>query len=213
MRFLRSASRGQSLVEAGIFIPLIVLLLFGTIFVSQVGVLAERTQLTVRYGAMVASNSVYSAATIYSFLAQPSGSVPTCPAPPTGVLTDAAPFPGPVSATYWQPSSATSSCATIVHSVGGSQFLLSSIYVAQQNTVATHIPVLSYLTGIVGGNTINVGASEPFARAADPSVFLYCSQEVNNRVRNAVMGALQPQPAPTPTPASSSSPSPLYYNC
>jgi hypothetical protein len=211
MRILKTASRGQSLAEATIFLPLVLLVLFGTIYVSQYGVLAERTQLAVRYGGLIGSSSIYSAASIYNFLSLPAGSLPGCPAPPVGVVTDAAPLPGPASAPYWQPTSVTSSCQSIAHSVGGAQFLASHIFAASQNTVSTQLNVFPYLSGLLG-SSVSVGASEPFAHAADPSAILFCSSEVHDRVQAAVFGALSP-PAPVATPVPTTTPPPIIFNC
>lgn len=216
MRVLRSASRGQALAESVLFLPVVLLVLFGTIYVSQFGVLSERTQLAVRYGGLVGSSQLYSAATIYNFLALPSGTLPSCPTPPPGIVTDSAPLPGPVSAPYFQPATVQASCATIVHSVGGAQFLAAQLFSASQDTVSTQLTVFPYLQNIVGASLVNVSASEPFAHAADPSAILYCSQEVHDRVKDAVFGALQPptpSPSATPSPTASSSPAPLTFSC
>lgn len=212
MRFLRSASRGQALAESALFLPLVLLVLFGTIYVSQYGVLAQRTQLAVRYAGLIQTNSLYSAAQIYNFLSQPSGTIPSCPSPPPALVTSGPPLPGPASAPYWQPVSVTTSCTPIAHSVGGAQFLAADIFVASQDTVTTQLAVFPYLQSVIGAPTVSVSASEPFAHTADPSAILYCSQEVNSRVSNAVMGALTP-PTPNPSPTASSSPAPLTFNC
>jgi hypothetical protein len=222
VRILKSASRGQALAESLLFFPVLLLLLFGTIYVSKYGVLSERTQLAVRYGGLVGNSSIYSVATIYNFLSLPNGSLPTCPSPPPGIVTDDTPLPGPVSAPYWQPVSVTTSCVGIAHSVGGAQFIASHIYAASQNTVSTQLKVPEYLQNVVGTNLcaivagacVVVSASEPFAHPADPSAILYCSQEVHDRVKDAVFGALlPPTPNPSPTPISTSSPAPLTFNC
>lgn len=214
MRLLTSASRGQALAESAIFLPLVLLVLFGTIYVSQYGVLAERTQLAVRYGGLVGSSSLYSAGTIYNFLSQPAGTIPGCPTPPPGIVTDTAPLPGGASAPYWLPQSVSASCATIVKSVGGAQFVAAGLFEASQDSVTTQLTVFPYLQSVLGGSAVTVAASEPFAHPADPSAILYCSQEVHDRVHDAVMGALQPAPpSPSPTPTSSASPTPLTFNC
>ena len=212
MRVLRSASRGQALAESVLFLPLILLVLFGTVYVSQYGVLAERTQLAVRYGGLLASSSLYSASQIYNFFGQPNGTMPPCPSPPPGIITDDAPLPGPVSLPYWQPRSVQSSCVPIAHSVGGAQFLAAHLYAASQDTVTTQLAVFPYLQNVVGQAVVTVSASEPFAHPADPSAILYCSQEVQDRVKDAVLGALQP-PTPNPSPSASASPAPLTFNC
>jgi hypothetical protein len=212
VRILRSASRGQALAESAIFLPLVLLMLFGTVFVSQYGVLAERTQLAARYSGLVGSSSLYSAATIYNFLAQPAGALPSCPTPPPGIVTDSAPLPGPASAAYWSPSQVTTSCAFVAHSVGGAQFIPAYLYVASQETVTTQLAVFPYLQNVIGSGSVSVAASEAFAHTADPSAILYCSQEVHNRVQDAVLGALQAA-TPAPSPSASSSPSPLLFTC
>jgi hypothetical protein len=207
MRFLRTASRGQSLVETLLFLPAVMLLLFGTIYVTQFGVSAERAQMAVRYGGSAtfsgATSQIYSVARLYATVTSPA--LPTCPTPPPGFLSGSAPLPGPSSAPYWLPSTITASCVVGTKPRPNGGFIAA----AQESTTAT-VVLPPYLSNI--GAATAASASEAFVHPADPAVIMYCSTTVRARVASAVNpGSASPLPAVTPMSASTSSP--LSYAC
>ena len=77
-RFHRD-QRGQALIESAIFMPVLILALFGLFFFSRLGVLGERAQLAARYGGNVAyqKGQLYTISTLQDLIAgalQPSSS-------------------------------------------------------------------------------------------------------------------------------------------
>jgi len=66
----RHGERGQTFVEAVVFFPLLIAMMFALIFFSRLGVLSERSQSAVRYGNMVSmrNGSAYTVSTIESVI-------------------------------------------------------------------------------------------------------------------------------------------------
>lgn len=182
--------------------PIVLLGIFAIVYISQFGVVSERAELALRYGGIAAfdtSSSEYSAASIYYNL---SGQVPACPAAPVSIVQGAGPFPGPTSAPFWQPSAdapATSSCSGLPYGFGGSQFIASHYWGTTTLTVSAGVDVPPYLKPALGGNTGTATTTLTFIHAAYPGVILYCSTEIDNRVKAAVT-ANGSNPLPTPIP-------------
>jgi hypothetical protein len=197
-------TRGQTIIEFVVAMPIVLLALFAIIYFSQYGVVNERAELALRYGGIVAFNdtqNVYSAADIYYNL---SSGYTNCPAPPLGILNGGGPFPGPTSPPFWQPTTdvsvPSSSCQSAPQGFGGSQFIASHFWGDTQVTVSAAVDVPPYLQPALGGaNAGKTTTTLGFIHAAYPGVIMYCSKEVRNRVDMAI----QPQgsaPLPTPIP-------------
>lgn len=205
------STRGQTLIETAVCLPIVLLALFGIIWMSNEGVVDERAQLSLRYGGLASFASTqtgpYSVAAIYNGLNQPLSAAP-CPTPPSGAFNHTAPFPGPTSGSFWQPVNVQPTCAPVVASIGGAQFLASHYVYASNPSVTATINVPSY---VVANSTIPgqlaKTANGYFAHAAPPGIILYCSQEVFNRVQAAIT-ASGSAPAPTPIPTSGPTPTP-----
>lgn len=207
MRILRSASRGQSLTETLLFLPAVLVLLFGTFYVSQFGVAAERVQSAVRYGGTAtfdaASSSIFSIARAYTGITTPA--MATCPTPPPGIVTGSAPLPGPSSAPYWQPTSITTTCTMITTPRANGGFIAA----ATETTTAT-MPLPQYLSAI--GASTTATASQSFVHPADPGAVIYCSTVVRTRMSSALSPA-GASPLPAATPMSATTSSSLVYAC
>jgi hypothetical protein len=206
---VKHGERGQTIAESAIFLPIVLLVLFGIMYVSQYGVASERAQLAVRYGGLVMQRAanVYSASEIYDFLSNPKGPAP-CVSPPPGFLTDEAPLPGPASVPYWQPLSVVPSCTALARQPqgGGGQFVASHFFSTALESVTAQVAVPPFLGNAIG---MNASASEAFVQSADPSAILYCSSDVRTLLNNVLNIA----PSPGSTPYPSASPPPLTYNC
>ncbi len=63
---MKHRARGQALIESIIFIPMMLMLMFSIIYLSQVGVAQERAQTAVRYGTLVSAESGYSIEAMYA---------------------------------------------------------------------------------------------------------------------------------------------------
>lgn len=207
MRFLTSASRGQTLAESMLFIPIVLLLLFGTIYISQFAVTSERSQTAVRYGGNTsfssASSQIFSVARVYDIIG--GGSPLSCPTPPAGIITGASPLPGPASAPYWQPASVTTSCSMFTQPRANGGFLAASREVA---TATVNVP--SYISSI--GHSVSAGASEAYVHPADPGVIMTCSTVVSTQLNSSLRPAAA-SPLPSVTPMSASSYTALTYSC
>jgi Flp pilus assembly protein TadG len=205
-------SRGQTIIEFVVAMPILLLALFAIVYFSQYGVVSERAELALRYGGIAAFNSgtnEYGAANIYYNI---SGAQPACPTPPTAILNGGGPFPGATSAPFWQPSTdvqaPTSSCSSGAAGFGGSQFIASHFWATTQVNVQAYVDVPPYLRPALGGaNSGIANASMTLVHAAYPGIILWCSTEVRARVQNAITAsgsAVLPTPIPdgsTPPPA------------
>ena len=208
------STRGQTLIETALCLPIVLLALFGVIWVANMGVVNERTQLSLRYGGLASFAATqagpYSVGAIYTGLSQPLSAAP-CPTPPAGAFNNSTPFPGPTSAPFWQPVNVQPTCAPLVTNIGGAQFLASHYVYASNPQVTSTVNVPSYVQAN-SNPTINsqltMTASGVFAHAAPPGIILYCSQEVNDRVNGAIT-ANGSASAPTPIPTSGPTPTPL----
>ena len=212
---LTRGSRGQALIEITIALPIVLLALFGIIYVARLGVVDERAQLALRYGGIagfITGSGAYSAANIYANL-NPSAIPQPCPTPAMGAFSDTNPFPGPSSAPFWQPDASSNSapCAPAVYGLGGAQFLASHFFSATSLTVNATVDVPPYLQSVLGKNASAVSASETFVHPAFPGMILYCSTEVRARVNGAITAQGSSIP-PTPIPNGASPPPPAPNN-
>jgi hypothetical protein len=201
------AQRGQTLPESAFFLPIVLLALFGTIYVSKFWVVAERTQLAIRYGSPATNPSAdYNVANIYNAATNPAAA--TCTSAPLTVLWDGAPLPGPTSAPYWLPATtpaSSSTCSPAFSKNQGAQFLALYVQSTQLN-MTTYVNVPQFLVNYAGlGNSASTSASQAFGRPADPAGIMCHSKEVYARVT----AALNASPLPAPSPVAS--PSPLPY--
>ncbi len=208
-------SRGQALIEMTIVLPIVLLALFGILYVARLGVVGERAQLALRYGGIagfINGSGAYSAANIYANL-NPSSIPQPCPTPAMGAFDNSAPFPGPTSAPFWQPDSTSNAapCAPAVFGLGGAQFLASHFFSATSLTVNANVDVPSYIQTALGETVQGVSASETFVHPAFPGMILYCSTEVRNRVNGAITAEGSSIP-PTPIPNGAPNPSPAPNN-
>ncbi len=207
-------SRGQALVETAIALPVILLALFGIVYVARFGVVDERTQLALRYGGIASFNSmssIYSAADIYANL-NPQGLPEPCPTPGMAMYDNAAPLPGPTFAPFWQPDAISTSqpCTPAVFGFGGAQFLASHYASATTLRVGASIDVPAYLQSLIGTSQ-TVQTSESFVHGAFPGIILYCSTEVDARVDDAITGGGSNVLA-TPIPSGAATPTPNPNN-
>lgn len=202
------------MLETAIALPVILIALFGIVYVSRFGVVDERTQLALRYGGIASFNSdasIYSASNIYANLNDSSLPQP-CPTPEIAMYGNAAPLPGPTFAPFWQPDavSTTQPCTPAVFGFGGAQFLASHYAAATTLSVGASVEVPGYLQSVLGTSQ-SVTTSASFVHGAFPGMILYCSTEVNARVYAAVTAEGTSVTA-TPIPAGAATPTPNPNN-
>lgn len=200
------ASRGQTVAEGAIALPLVLLVVFAIMYVAKLGVVTERSEIALRYGAFSmfesGAQSVYSTASIYNFYNNTS---PTCAAPSAAAFSNSAPFPGPATAKFWQPDvTPTTSCTVAPWGFGGAQFMATHYFEQSQISVSAGVNVPAFLQPALGGQTQEiVTTTASMTHPVDPSMVLYCSTEVRARVSDALTAggtvALPTPPAGTPT--------------
>lgn len=208
------SSRGQTVIEFVIAMPIVLLGLFAIVYFSKYGVVSERAELALRYGGIAEFNdggSVYGAANIYYNL---SGGTPACPTPPVSIVDGAGPFPGATSAPFWQPdtdvSAPSSACTASASGFGGSQFIASHFWATTLVNVNANVDVPPYLQPALGGGTSgNASTTLTFIHAAYPGIILYCSTEVRNRVTASLTnGDTASLPTPIPDGTDQATPPP-----
>ena len=202
---LKSFSRGQTIIELVVAMPIVLFVLFAIIYMSRYGVLSERAELALRYGGITGfqNGTAYSAANIYANIGTPSQTPSPCAGAPTTILTGGGPFPGPSPAAFWQPdtdvASPASTCTSSVIGFGGAQFLATHYLGTTIVNVTADMDVPSYLHPLMGSSAV-VSTTAQFAHSAFPGLILYCSKEVHDRVWGAIT-AESTTNTPPPAPA------------
>lgn len=187
---LIAASRGQTLFETAVALPIALLALFAVIYYCNAGIVSERTQLTARYGALnlfaLDSGPAYSAGNIYTATANTN----VCPAPPTTLLSNGAPLPPPTSNSLWNPGAVSPpTCTLLTKDLGGASFLMAR-YLTAGNVTVTATPSQTvipndWLTKITGGRGIvPVTASLAWVHAAWPGAIIACISKTSQEVED-----------------------------
>lgn len=185
--------RGQALIETAIFLPVVLLILFGIVYFSRLGVISERTQSAVRYGTLVSYNSaqVYSGADIYNGLGVAAGPSSVCPAT---VATDTtlaithgnAPAGSATPAPFFRPDvAASAACTVTILSFTGPPFEAGHLFTVTRATAVAGISVPPYLSAFLG-TTNNATASLGYMHSDPPSVILYCVGSLGSAVAAAL---------------------------
>ena len=176
----RNHSRGQALVETVIFLPVALIALFGIIFFTRYGVLAERAQTAARYGALIAYGKAtpYSAADIYAGVAAGGATrTPACPAnvqPDTVKALSEQNLAGATPAPFWRPDSATATCTQSALSFAGSASAASRVVTVTNVTATGTIAVPNLLTKLLGASAVAT-ATFGYARSDPPRIIMYCT--------------------------------------
>lgn len=185
-------SRGQTLIETAICLPIVLLALFGVVYYCNLGTMNARLQLTVRYGALnlfaLNSGPAYSASNVYNGVINSK----VCPAPPTTLLSNGAPLPtGDASDAFWNPDPAysTSNCSLQTKDLGGASFLMARYLTAGNVSVSARpsiavIPNTYAMDVSGGGGPSTRTASLPWVHAAWPAAILACISKTSNEVHD-----------------------------
>lgn len=187
---LTRGSRGQALLESTFMLPILILLMFGVVYFSNLGMVNVRAQLAVRYGALVlfAPNNpaIYTAADIYSGSSQ-QNNVCGGAVPPVGIFYNASPYPGPTSDPYWIPvadPAPQGTCGLKAINLPGANFLALWLTAANMSVTAkSQLP--PYLASIPGLNQ-NVTASLPLFKASWPTAIIACTDKMAPTVQGGL---------------------------
>lgn len=185
---VREAERGQALVETVLFLPVALVVLFAIVYFARFGVLDERTQTALRYGAQVSYESSvrYSAADIYATVAT-TGS-PVCPSNAVSDMTGIVNGTGPSASAraFWKPDvPATATCTVTTANFGGASWSSYHYVTVTHQSVAATMNVPSSLASLLGG-TGTVSGSLGYAHADPPSMIIWCVSNVATAVSTAL---------------------------
>ena len=184
------AQRGSVLVETVIFVPITLLVLFAILYFARFGVLEERAQSAVRYGAMVSyeTSARYRAADVYATLAANAAPSAVCPA---GVATDTlnvlngAQSGSPAQGFFRPDTAAAATCTIGTTSFAGTAPDAYRIFTVTTHVAGGNVSVPAYLASLVGV-TGNVSASLGFVHTDPPGIIMYCTAHVGAAVAAAL---------------------------
>ncbi len=217
------AQRGQTLIETALFLPLLLLAMFGIIYFSQYGVLQERSAQGARFASLISNGSDIKGFTLESMYAElhREGNNQTNPGFPADVLTCAATAAsdganaliqaetlpgggvGPTAPPFFQPDSGSAAAKT---GCGAQSISMSSTapdnanwyYVVQFTHVeadkAAPMWIQHFLPGIQTGH-VKTGMLN--LRAASPDNIIYCSPGFAQAIADG-LGAVEPAPLAGP---------------
>jgi hypothetical protein len=176
---MRHRTRGQALVETVIFLPVAVIALFGILYFSRYGVLSERTQTAVRYGALVSYNAAptYSARGIYDAIKSGPVAPTTCPAnvgPDTVKAMTEQNTAGPTPSPFWRPDSSTATCSQSTMSFAGAPSAAFHTFTVTTQTANATIAVPAALSSLLGTTAVAT-ATLGYVRSDPPGVIMYCT--------------------------------------
>lgn len=189
---MNHARRGQALIETVIFLPIMLLLLFSIIYLSQAGVAQERGQVAVRYGSMVSPVQDYSVEAMYRAYAAglPSPAPYTNPTacPGTSIsdtqaavnqaqaLPSSAPTSYPTTQPFWRVPSPSAGCTMGEREVSQGAYpgLTVGFVETLTDTLTANTVVPSYLTRAIP-NAVAVNAKMIVYLPLTVSDLLYCT--------------------------------------
>ncbi|MBV8148295.1 MAG: pilus assembly protein [Candidatus Eremiobacteraeota bacterium] len=207
--------RGQALTETALVLPLFLLLLFGVIWSSQAGTIAERAQIAVRFNGLVANEAspynLYSLSALYNAAPNVAPPVNTCAAVSSDPFTDQNQFafqgmPGGTPAYFLPSSIGAGSCQRAVAILSGGNLSGPVVFIQTQTTASATLNTQSVLTSALGPSTI-ITAEQNFFVTPDIPRLMSCYNElgtaVSQTLNNTPMNASAAPAAISETPDSS----------
>jgi hypothetical protein len=218
----RHAQRGQTLVETALFLPLLLLALFGIIYFSQYGVLQERSLTGARFASLISNGGTTTGFTLESLYHElhREGTDQTDPGFPAAskscaanaatdgqnALTQSETMPGggvgPTAPPYFQPdagSAAQTGCGAQSISLSSTATDNANWYFMAQ---FTHVEADKTAPGWIRTFLPNVQTGHVKGgmlnlRAASPDNIIYCSPGFAMAIANG-LGAVEPKPLAGP---------------
>ncbi len=224
---MRHASRGQAIVETVIFLPIMLLLLFSIIYLSQAGVAQERGQVAVRYGSMVSPVKDYSVEAMYRAYAAglpspaPYTAPSACPGTPVTdtqnavnqrqILPSSAPTSYPSTQPFWTVPSPTAGCTMGEREVSQGAYpgLTVGFIEVQNDSVTASTVVPNYLKSLLP-NAVHLNAKMIVYLPLTVGDSLYCTPGLQGSIVSS--GANGPWYGPAGNPIPNPIPSELDPN-
>lgn len=199
--------RGQATLETALFVPIFLIVLFGVIWVVQSSVINERVQAAVRFSGLVSNEASpytrYGLGALYDGLPGVAPTeVYTCVAPTTDALENNGYFPGPQTATFFQPASGqtSGSCSQNVTYLSGGTLTQPILFVQTTSNITSAVSIPSYLANILN-NPQFLTASQNFFDTPDMQSLMDCYTDFGNAAAASLLDTAQnASVAPTPLP-------------
>jgi hypothetical protein len=217
------ARRGQTLLETTLFLPLMLLAMFGIIYFSQYGVLQERSLQGARFASLVSNGGDTNGFTLESmyhelhregnnqtnpgFPADASSCAATAATDGQNALVQGETLPGggvgPTAPPYFQPDAATgvakTGCRALTLSMASSAPNNANwYYVAQFTHVEADKTAPSWIQlALPGVEAGHIKGAMLNLRAASPDNILYCSPGFAQAIAGG-LGAVEPKPLAGP---------------
>ncbi|MBD5655593.1 MAG: hypothetical protein IAI50_10520 [Candidatus Eremiobacteraeota bacterium] len=203
---LRRHERGQAIAETALFMPLLLLGLFGIMFAVTDGALSERLQLGVRYGGLMGTlfgpQNPYNSYSLYSMYSTLDGANPDVgcngQGPDVSMLrTSRAPFWQPANS-FWGGSANCWGYNSLVRSPGGGPYVPMQSYFM---SLSAQTVAGGYVTNVLknSGGAVNTLASQNFMHTADIGLMVSCTL-VGAAAKNSLEGYGDSSTATTATP-------------
>lgn len=224
---MKNARRGQAILETVLFLPIMLLLLFSIIYLSQAGVAQERGQVAVRYGSMVSPIQDYTVEAMYRAYAAglhspaPYTNPTSCPgtsiADTTAAVNQAQSLPSsaptsyPTTQPFWRVPSPSAGCTMGEREVSQGAYpgLAVGFIETQTETVTANTIVPRYLSAVLP-NAVAVNAKMTVYLPLTVSDLLYCSPGFEGTIVGP--GAQGPWYGPSGSPIPNPIPSELDPN-
>ena len=186
------SERGQALVETAVFLPVALMVLFAILYFARFGVLEERAQSAVRYGATVSyeSTNQIGAAQIYAALA--ANAAPTAVCPTTVAADTVSALNGAQSGSlahgFWKPDSAAAATCSIT-TIGFTAATTEAYryFSVTNHSVSGTLDIPSYVAAVVGTHN-TVAASLGYVHTVSPALIMACTSHVGASVAAALGG-------------------------
>ncbi|HWT04691.1 MAG TPA: hypothetical protein VN224_02955, partial [Xanthomonadales bacterium] len=170
--------------ETVLFLPVALIVMLAVLYFARFGVLEERAQGAVRYGAVVSyeSTSKYSVTDIYDAVAlhAPPACNSTVATDTVGVLGGTGPS-GSAQPFWKSDHPASAACTVATANFAGPTWSASRYIMVSKHSVSASVDVPAYITSVLGP-TGNVSASLGYAHADPPSMVMYCVSSVASAV-------------------------------
>jgi hypothetical protein len=199
MLMKRRGERGQAIFETALFIPLILLSMYGIFVISSEGSMSERVQLGVRNGGSIfAPGNPYLSFSTYNLYSSIDG---VDPADPSANCNGALPDTTLLSAsrtTFWKPAATaplpTTSCtyAKGIVQINGAFYPLQSDFLKMSAQTGVSAPLVGK---VIPNATLTIRAAQNYLTAGSLGEILQSSS-----VGAAIKGSLEPQSVTQQTP-------------
>jgi len=166
--------------------------MFAVLYFARFGVLEERAQSAVRYGATVSydGSAVYSASQIYATIAANAAPTGLCPA---AVVTDTLSTltgsrSGSQAQGFWRTDTVpASTCSVTTAGFSATATDAYRYFSVTNHRVTGTVTLPAYLAGLVNANG-NISASLGYVHTASPALIMYCTKHVGASVTAALGG-------------------------